>query len=152
MTANGGNRAREGPGSRGSGSPTMSTNDSGGGDRRDVVVSTVTASDLLDISLTLREAAWRDGYTLGAEHGRAAGYAAAEADMAASWREIAEPIAHPERYAAQRIRAAIAAERRDAAEHERSFAARARNTPEHSRTDPQRATVYLCPPPQRKAG
>jgi hypothetical protein len=149
MTGNDGSRAREGPGSQGPGSPTMSTHDIGG--YWHDVTSTVAVSDLLDINLRLRQAAWRDGYAVGAEHGRATGRAEAEADMAASWREIAEPIAHPERFTAQRILAAIAGERRDAAEHERAFAARARNTPEHSRTIPQAAAVYIYPP-QRKAG
>lgn len=149
MTGNGRSRAREGPGPLGSGSPTMSTHDIGG--YWHDVASTVAVSDPLDISLRSWEATWRDGFIAGTLHGRTLGYAEAEADMAASWREIAEPIAHPERYEAQRIRAAIAGERRDAAEHERAFAARARNTPEHSRTHPQRAAVYIYPP-QRKAG
>jgi hypothetical protein len=44
------------------------------------------------------------------------------------------------------VRAAEAGCRRDAAEHERSFAARAYATPDHARTPAQRATVYLYPP------
>jgi hypothetical protein len=145
MTGNGRSRAREGPGSRGPGSPTKSTHDIGG--YWHDVVSTVTLSELLDINLALRLDAWRDGYRVGTEHGRAAGRAEAEAGMAASWREITEPVAHPERYEAQRLRAAIAGERRDAGEHERAFVARAYNTSPAGRAGPQAAAVYIYPPP-----
>jgi hypothetical protein len=88
---------------------------------------------------------WRDGFRAGWEAGAGHGRREAEEEMAAAWRSFAHPIAHPEAGASQRIRAAEAGERRDAAEHERAFAARARNTPDYLRTDVQKAAVHLYP-------
>jgi hypothetical protein len=97
-------------------------------------------------------AAGRRGYACGRADGYAGGWAAAENDMAASWRAAVEPIAHPERGANRRLLAAIAGERRDQAEHERAFVARAYNTRADLRTDVQRAAVFCYPPPApRKA-
>jgi hypothetical protein len=76
------------------------------------------------------------------------GYAQSEADTAAAWHAMTEPIAHPERGAARRIQAAVAGERRGAAEHERAFVARAYNTADRDRTDAQRGTVHIYPPPR----
>jgi hypothetical protein len=90
-------------------------------------------------------AMWRDGYRAGWEAGADHGRREAEQEQAAAWRSFARPIAHPEVGAAQRIQAAIAGERRDAADHERAFVARARNTPPHMRTDVQKAAVHLYP-------
>jgi hypothetical protein len=98
-------------------------------------------------------AAGRHGYVCGRTDGYAEGWVAAEDDMAASYRAAVEPIAHPERGAARRLQAAIAGERRDQAEHERSFVARAHSTRVGLRTDVQRAAVLCYPPPgRRKAG
>jgi hypothetical protein len=94
----------------------------------------------------------QDGYNRGRADGYAEGWTAAEDDMAASWRALAEPVAHPGRGADRRIQAAIAGEHRDQAEHERAFIARAYNTPAGQRTDIQRAAVLVYPPqPRRKA-
>jgi hypothetical protein len=86
-------------------------------------------------------------YCGGLADGIREGWAQSEADLAASWRAVTEPVAHPERGAARRIQAARAGERRDQAEHERAFVARAYNTAGRDRTDVQRATVRLYPPP-----
>ena len=119
---------------------------SAGGNAVPDVAGLLAHSDLLDTTLRLKLATWHDGYQLGHDHGRTIGRVEAEADMAASWRELAGPIAHPERFTAQRIRAAVAGGRRDAAEHERAFVARAYNTPDYLRTGPQRGTVLIYPP------
>lgn len=86
-------------------------------------------------------------YEGGRADGWQEGYRQAEAAEAAAWRALTEPIAHPERAASRRLNAALAGEHRDQAEHERSFVARAYNTPEPDRTQVQRATVRLYPPP-----
>jgi hypothetical protein len=96
------------------------------------------------------EAAYQGGWADGWREG----YAQAEVDEAAEWHCIAHPIAQPESYeresAARRLRAAEAGGRRDLAEHERVFVARAFNILDHQRTDVQRATVQVYPPPARR--
>lgn len=87
-------------------------------------------------------------YAGGRADGFREGYAQSEADNAAAWHAVTEPIAHPERGAARRIQAAVAGERRGAGEHERAFVARAYNTADRDRTDAQRGTVHLYPPPR----
>lgn len=99
----------------------------------------------------LRQVA-ESAYRGGRADGWRDGYCQAEADMAALWRAVTEPIVHPERRAAQRLQAAVAGERRDQAEHERAFVARAYNTAARERTDTQRATVLLYPPPETPGG
>jgi hypothetical protein len=101
-----------------------------------------------DQQLALRLAAWREGFAAGTRHGHAIGYTEAEKDMAAAWRTIAEPIAHPERGAGQRIRLAEHGGLKDAAAHEHAFTARAYATPEWQRTDVERACVQVYPPPK----
>lgn len=98
-------------------------------------------------------ALFRDGHRADIDAAYRQGRADLEAEYAADWRSIAEPVAHPKRYAQasaqRRMRAAEAGQRRDAAEHERAFVARAHNTHDRNRTDVQRSTVHLYP---REAG
>jgi hypothetical protein len=93
--------------------------------------------------------AFRRGFSVGYDTGFNAGYARCEADYETSWRTFAGPIAHPERYAAERLRNALAFSRREAGEHERLFVARAYATGRHDRTDAQQACVMSYPPPAR---
>jgi hypothetical protein len=83
-----------------------------------------------------------------------AGYQEAQADMAAAWRAIANPVAHRDAHlrslAYQGVRAALKGEREDATEHERAFVARAHNTQSAQRNDVEQATVRLYPPPQQQ--
>jgi hypothetical protein len=104
-------------------------------------------SDRHDMWLRRLLDAERRGYARGHEAGFAAGWAASEADLAASWHALTEPVAHPERVTGRRIQAALAGERRDAAEHERAFVARAYNTAPQDRTAVQRAAALVYPPP-----
>lgn len=73
----------------------------------------------------------------------AAGWAACEADLAAVLRGA---VRRPEEGWQQRVQAAEAGCRRDAAEHERAFVARAYATAPADRTPPQAATVQAYPP------
>jgi hypothetical protein len=50
-------------------------------------------SDERDLWRALMDDHWREGYRLGWEHGWRAGHQAADAEQAASWREVAGPIA-----------------------------------------------------------
>jgi hypothetical protein len=50
-------------------------------------------SDERDLHRRLMLDYWRRGYRLGWEHGWKAGHDAADAEQAASWREVAGPIA-----------------------------------------------------------
>jgi len=85
---------------------------------------------------------WRRGKLAGFDDG----YQQCLKDQAEQWRRITEPIVHPERGANRRLQAALSGERRDQADHERSFVARAYNTPSNRRTDPERGTVRMYPP------
>jgi hypothetical protein len=57
-------------------------------------------SDLLDASLALRLAAYREGFQLGREHGYWAGYAAAHAELEASYHQLARHVIRGEAFAA----------------------------------------------------
>jgi hypothetical protein len=103
---------------------------------------------------------WRQGFRAGRESGWQEGYAAREADEKEQWAIAARlllaavrPVLNPAADAAdaaRRVRAAEAACRRDAAEHEREYVARAYSTHPRDRTDAQRATVCSYPPPDRR--
>jgi hypothetical protein len=88
---------------------------------------------------------FRDGHRADVQAAYAAGYDAAQRDMASDWRSMTEAVVHPERGADRRLRAAESGCRRDAAEHERAFVGRAHNTTDRDRTEVQRATVQLWP-------
>ena len=59
-----------------------------------VVTDLLAYSDLMDATLRLRLAAWREGYSAGYERGVRDGRAQAEADDEAWWRELARQVAH----------------------------------------------------------
>ena len=96
-------------------------------------------SDERDMWQRHSQAAWQRGH----RDGWRAGYAQAEADMAAAWETLTEPIAHPERGTARRIQAALAGERQDQAGHEHRFTVTAHGTPPRDRTVVQAATDAL---------
>jgi hypothetical protein len=56
-------------------------------------------SDLLDASLALRLAAYREGFQLGREHGYREGYAAAHAELEASYHQLAHNVIRGESFA-----------------------------------------------------
>jgi hypothetical protein len=111
-------------------------------------------SDALDAARDEALAMWHDVWRAREamagdyERGWAEGYAQAEADMAASWKAITEPIARPERQLGRRLYAARTGGRDDAREHERAFVARAYATHPRDRSPAQRGAVYLYPPPR----
>lgn len=103
------------------------------------------------------EAAWRAGFGRGRAYGRREGYIHADAERAAEWQTTqalligaTESVLNPDGVAIRNVRAAIAAERRDAAERERVFVAKAYATREDQRTDPQQAAVRSYPPPSQE--
>jgi hypothetical protein len=111
----------------------------------EAVASLLALSDERDRYERRILAAWRDGYR--------AGYDQAVADEAIEWevtrgilKAAVHPVLDPEGDVRERVRAAEAAERRDAAERERAFAERARNTPPHQRTYVQDAVVLAFRP------
>jgi hypothetical protein len=110
-------------------------------------------SDERDRRLRRVLAAERAGFDRGYAAGRKAGYEQCDADREAGWQTIARPLADPDarrrETAARCLSAAEAGTRRDAADHERAFVARAYATPGRLRTDAQRGTVRLYPPPGR---
>ena len=59
-----------------------------------VVTDLLAHSDLMDASLRLRLAAWREGYAAGYDRGAADGRAQAEAADEAWWRDLAPRVAH----------------------------------------------------------
>jgi hypothetical protein len=109
----------------------------------------IRLSDERDLLLRFADQQFRAGYLAGRQQGFTEGYAQCEADEAAAWHAIVSPLAHPERYAAQRLRNAEAYTKREANHHERSFAARAWATPSHQRTPVQQACVHAYDPPAR---
>jgi hypothetical protein len=70
----------------------------------------LAVSDERDIWLLRLRASWQAAYALGWQHGHAAGRREAEAEQAASWREVAVPIARGGEV--QRRRWAVRAEAR----------------------------------------
>ncbi len=117
----------------------------------DQVYHLIALSDERDLWQQLADQQFRAGFSVGHDAGFNAGYAQCEADSAASWHSLAGPLAHPERFAAQRLRNAEAFSRREADDHERSFIARAWATPGHHRTPVQQATVHAYPPPNARS-
>jgi hypothetical protein len=113
----------------------------------DQVSQTIALSNERDLWQKLADQAFRRGYSLGRDQGFTDGYAQCEADEAAAWHAIIAPMAYPERYEAQRLRNAEAFSRREADDHERTFAARAWATPSHLRTPVQASCVHAYPPP-----
>ena len=109
----------------------------------------IALSDERDLWRKLADQAFRRGFSAGREQGFTEGYAQSEADYAADWRRLTGPLAHPERYAAQRLQNALAFSKREADEHERSFVARAYATHQRDRTPVQAACVLSYPPPSR---
>ena len=84
------------------------------------------------------------------------GYTQAEADMAESWHEIAEPVSHGRSVIAEgyerRLAAAAGYNRWAADQHWREFIGRAESTPPRHRTDVQWAVVrYLIPALRRRS-
>lgn len=125
-------------------------------------VADVSVTDLLELSRErdIYEAriisAWKQGFACGRDAGWQEGYDACTADQAAEWdetRRILKAAVHasldPEGDIRQRLRAAEAAERRDAAVRERAFVARAYATPPHLRSDAQKATVQSYAPARK---
>lgn len=90
------------------------------------------------------KSAYDHGYEFGQRDGWAAGYAQAVADLAAAWRTVTQPVAQGSPSATVRVNAAVAGERRDAAEHERQFYADAVDTPPSMRSDPQNTVIFLA--------
>src|SRR6266568_3237812 len=107
----------------------------------------IALSDERDLWQQFADQQFRAGYFAGRDQGFTEGYAKCEADEAAGWRAISTPLAHPERFAVQRLHNAEAFSRREADDHERSFIARAWATPNHLRTPVQAACVHAYPPP-----
>ena len=120
-------------------------------------------SDERDTYLARILVAERRGFERGREAGFADGYQAAEADQRDEWmttkrllHHATAPVLDPKGWsrdqqqeAARIVRAAEAAERRDAGERWDVFTARAYNTPAPERSAAQQATVRACPPPER---
>lgn len=117
-------------------------------------------SDERDLWLRRVLDAERRGYARGREAGFGEGYRQAEADQAEQ-HKVTQRLIHAAiaptldsqgwareqaADAARRVRAAEAAERRDAAERERVFVAKAYNTRADQRTPAQAATVQAYPP------
>ena len=115
----------------------------------DQVSQILSLSDERELWSKYADQAFRWGFSFGHDAGFEAGYAQCEADEAAAWHAVIGPIAHPERYAAARIRNALAFTKREADEHERIFVARAYATDRRDRNDVQQACVLSYPPPSR---
>jgi hypothetical protein len=115
----------------------------------DAVDGLLAHSDLIDKTLRLRLAAYRQGHEDGRRLGYDEGYSQAEMDMAAQWRPFAREVADrlTESDQARARRAVASAEsytRRAADEHWRDFVRRAFAAPPAARTLQQQVMVEEC--------